>query len=74
METTVIAAIILAVLIIGLAYLGYQLARNSAVFNIRLLWIDNDDPRWYKYSYDYMFNPKLDNWLGLKYPRDKDYI
>ena len=66
--------ILLIITGVVLLYCYYQLCRNHTIFNIRNIWIDNDDDRWYKYTYDYMMDPKLNNWFGLKYPRDKDYI
>ena len=51
----------------------YQFIRNQKVFEIRARWIDDKDDRWFKYSYDFMYNPKGHNWYGLRYPKDKHY-
>lgn len=54
-------------------YLAYQLIRNNRVANIRIKWILNDDDRYYKYCYEYMFNPSKHNLYGLKFPIDKQF-
>ena len=65
--------IILGVLVLALIYCFYQLARNQKVYEIRIDWVNEDDPRWSKYTYDYMFNPSFRNWLGLKFPSKSDF-
>lgn len=71
METTLF--IILGILVLGIIYCFYQLARNQKVYEIRTDWVNEDDPRWDKYTYDYMFNPSFRNWLGLKFPSKSDF-
>lgn len=60
-------------LLLFLIYLLYQGKRNDAVYKIRMSWVNNQDKRRYKYSYDYMFMPKLKNYFGLQYPKDKHF-
>lgn len=71
METTL--SIILGFLVLALIYCFYQLARNQKVYEIRADWINEDGPRWYRYTYDYMFTPSFRNWLGLKFPSKSDF-
>jgi hypothetical protein len=54
-------------------YLFYQIARNHKVYSIRIKWINDDDKRYPKYSYDEMYLPSFKNYLGLKYPNEKDF-
>ena len=65
--------IIVEVWILAIAYCVYQLARNEAIYNIRKNWIDTNDKRHDKYSYVDMHNPCINNWIGIKYPKDKHY-
>ena len=71
MKTTLL--IILGILVLALIYFFYQLARNQKVYEIRVEWRNENDPRWYKYTYDYMFKPSFRNWLGLKFPSKSDF-
>ncbi len=71
METFLTVILVLLVLLIF--YCFYQLKRNKEVFNIRKKWIDTDDKRRYKFSYDCMFNPSKYNLYGLKYPNEEDF-
>lgn len=68
-----IIPIILILLLVVAAYCIYQLIRNELVYNIRLRWIDKSDNRWYKYSYNQMFDPSPGNWFGLNWPHDSLY-
>lgn len=68
METVVL--IILAVIVINFFY---QLARNKKVYRIRIDWIKDNDSRFYKYTYDDMFEPSLNNWFGIKFPSKSDF-
>lgn len=65
--------IIFYVLLFGIVYCLYQLVRNDKIYHIRINWIDTDDKRRDKYSYDEMFRPNKHNWFGLKYPNEKQY-
>lgn len=71
MET--ILFIILGSPVLVLIYCIYQLKRNQKVYKIRTKWINEGDPRWDKYTYDYMFKPSFKNWLGLKFPNENDF-
>lgn len=71
MET--VGLIILTVLVLVIIYFFYQLARNQKVFKIRMNWIITNNPKFYKYTYDYMFEPGFRNWLGLKFPSESDF-
>lgn len=70
---TVIDIIILTIGLVAILYCIYQLGRNQEIFNIRIKWIDDDDLRHEKYTYESMLWPNRNNWFGLKYPKDKDY-
>lgn len=77
---TLILTIVLVILGVWLlvcfgmvGYLTYQLRRNDAVYKIRVNWINTDDNRYQKYSYDYMFDPNRINWFGLKFPKDEHF-
>ena len=59
MET--ILFIILGSPVLVLIYCIYQLKRNQKVYEIRTNWINKNDPRWYKYTYDDMFMPNFKN-------------
>jgi len=62
-------------LLLFLIYAVYQLIHNSAVYKIRIKWINEN--RWsiyYKYTYDEMFDPNKSNWYGLKFPKESDYL
>ena len=65
--------VILGICLAGMVYSFYQLARNNAVYEIRHKWICSDDKRWDEYTYDFMFDPKLHNWMGLRWPKEKNY-
>lgn len=54
-------------------YLTYQIFRTHRVYKIRCKWIDTDDKRRFKYSYEYMFNPSMHNLYGFKFPKDKQF-
>ena len=54
-------------------YLFYQLVRNQKIYKIRIDWINEDDPRWYKYTYGYMLYPSFRNWFGLKFASKSDF-
>jgi predicted PurR-regulated permease PerM len=76
MENTLTLNLLLTALyffILILIYLFYQLARNNKVYNIRIKWIYNDDKRYGKYTYNEMFKASHRNYLGLKYPNEKDF-
>jgi len=65
---------LIGICLIGLVYCFYQLIRNEAVYRISMKWCnDYDFERIYRHSYDDMFNPKKENWYGLKFPRDKHF-
>jgi hypothetical protein len=64
---------LLIILVLALIYCFYQLARNKKVYDIRMDWIKENDPRWDKYTYDYMFKPSFRNWFGLKFPIKSDF-
>lgn len=59
--------------ILASLYCAYQLIRNEMVCKIRVKWIYSNDKRYYKYSYDYMFEPHKHNWYGLKLPFDSSF-
>ena len=65
--------IIASVFGVILTYCLYQLIRNNTIYSIRTNWIETDDSRYSKYSYDYMMNPSIHNWFGLKFPLDKSF-
>lgn len=54
-------------------YCLYQLARNEKVYKIRINWINKNDPRLDKYTYEDMFRPSFKNWFGLKFPKESDF-
>tara|TARA_R110000824_G_scaffold359490_2_gene547050 strand:+ start:569 stop:1195 length:627 start_codon:yes stop_codon:yes gene_type:complete len=56
-----------------LIYLFYQIIRNEKVYNIRRKLSNEDDKRWYDYHYYYMIKPSFNNYLGFKYPNEKDF-
>lgn len=56
----------LLVLLCGL----YEILRNNRVYHIRVKWIQTSDNRCYKYTYQDMYFPSMDNWYGLKYPKE----
>lgn len=68
-----VAVIVNTLLVPVLIYCFYQLVRNHAVYRIRKKWILSDDERWYKYSYEFMFDRSKHNWHGIKFPRESDY-
>lgn len=74
METiSLILYILLGVCFISLIYTVYQFSRNNAVYSIRIKWLDDGDRRFFKYTYNEMFNPSKDNMFGLKLPKDVDF-
>jgi hypothetical protein len=72
-ELPIIINVILHLSITGVFYCLYQLVRNRAVYRIRIKWINNNDERWEKYTYDEMFDPNPSNLFGLKFPNEKHY-
>ena len=74
METTLSIILgILGISVLVLFYFFYQLVRNQKVYEIRIDWINEDDPRRHKYTYEYMITPSFRNWLGLKFPSKSDF-
>lgn len=71
METVLLGMV--GICVLAVIYSFYQMARNDKVFNIRRKWILESDERWLKYSYSTMFEPKQENWYGLKFPNEKDF-
>jgi len=69
----IILWIILGIAVLVLIYLIYQIVRNDKVAEIRFGWIEKNDSRIDEYTYDEMFNSSFKNWLGLKYPNEKDF-
>ena len=65
--------IVLAGLFAGLFYIYFQLKRNDETYKLVGKWIDEDDERYYMYSYEYIFKPSKHNWFGLKIPKDSDF-
>lgn len=63
----------LGILLPLMIYFLYQLVRNAAVYRIRRRWIMRDDERWYRYSYEFMFDPSKQNLHGIKYPRESQF-
>jgi len=74
MTLLTLIGILIIILLIGLAYLVFQIKRNHKVYDIRTNWLYTNDNRWYEYTYDYMYTPAKHNWYGLKYPQDSDYL
>lgn len=64
---------ILVIAMLSIIYSFYQLARNEAVYKIRVKWIWSNDERYPKYTYDEMLDPNKNNWYGLKYPKDESF-
>jgi len=64
---------IIGILLCGVLYCLYQLIRNTKIFKIRSVWIETNDKRWFKHSYDFMMDPNQHNWFGFRYPKDKHY-
>ncbi len=69
----IILCIIQVVATIVLMYFTYQMIRLDSVYKIRDEWVEKKDKRKYKYSFEYMIDPNLHNWFGLRYPKDKHY-
>ena len=69
----IILVILIIICIIGVLYCLYQLERNRQIYKIVTKWVNQDDERYYNYSYNYMADPSKHNWYGLKYPKDKHY-
>ena len=55
------------------AYYLYQVKRMLKIFDIRMDWIINRDPRWDHYSAAEMRGASLSNWFGFRWPKDKHY-
>ena len=68
-----IGYLVFSISLVVFIYGVYQLIRNSKVYKIRQKWIETDDNRLHKYSYDYMFDPSKHNWFGLKFPTEKAF-
>jgi hypothetical protein len=69
-----VVLLFLAVSFVMVGYYIYQLKRNQAVYTIRKNWINTDQlDRLEKHTYEYMFDPNLKNWFGMRYPKDKHY-
>jgi len=65
--------VILIAFVVILSFLLIQLKRNSAVFKIRTKWIDNNDNRHDKYSYEEMLDTGFFNRKSWRIPKDEDY-
>lgn len=72
MPKTIILLLII-LLVLSIIYGFYQLARNEEIYNIRRKWGNDNDVRWYRYSYQKMQNPNKNNWFGLRYPKEKHF-
>ena len=70
----IIFCVYIALIILFLNYIIYQLVRNEIVYRIHMKWIDNEEyERLNRYDYDFMLNPNKKNLFGLKWPNEKDY-
>jgi hypothetical protein len=58
---------------VGILYLVYQFFRNDAVYNIRINWIDTNDPRLDQYTYDEMMSPSWSNFYGFRFPKARHF-
>lgn len=67
--------LILAIfLILFIAYKIKRLIVNEKIYNIRINWIYQKDPRIDKYSYEDMLkHKKFKNLFGFKTPKDSDF-
>jgi len=65
---------ITTVAILTVAYLFYQLVRANLIATIRIDWVTDADPRFFKHSYDSMLNPSKQNWYGFRIPKDDHYL
>ena len=72
--TVIFFGIVLVILFIILGYAIYQLKRNTAVYDIRINWIEQFDDRLNQYTYSDMFDPSKSNQFGLQWPDEKNYI
>jgi hypothetical protein len=63
----------IALLVLAMIYTAYQMVRNHKVYKIRIKWFDGGDSRYESYSYDEMYLPSIENWMGLKFPNEKDF-
>ena len=72
-DVLVSGVLLLALSILELWYLIYQRHRCDAIMGIFYLWIIKQDPRYFDYTFEEMYNPTLKNWFGLKWPREKDF-
>ena len=72
MET--ISIVFTTIIALATLYIAYQFSRNEKVFEIRLKWIMTDQyDRLDRWSYDYIYDAKKNNWYGFKYPNEEDY-
>lgn len=63
-----------SIILILICVLLYQLKRNQAVYTIRKNWINTYQfDRLKKYTYEYMFDPNMQNWFGFRYTKDTHY-
>ena len=60
--------------IILATYICYQLVRANLIATIRIDWVTDADPRFFKHSYDSMLNPSKQNWYGFRIPKDDHYL
>ena len=65
---------ILTTAILTVAFLCYQLVRANLIYSIRIEWLTDADPRFFKHSYDSMINPSKQNWYGFRVPKDDHYL
>jgi len=71
--TIIILTSILSMLYLVLIYCLYQLLRNEATYKIVRNWLDSDDKRYYRYSYDFIFDPSRHNRFGFQFPKESNF-
>ena len=75
MKTTLIIFLIITlffsfVCIFGIIYSSIQIKRVNRVYKIREKWINSNNNKYGKYSYDDMLKGNTNNWIGIKWPEE----
>lgn len=68
--TTYLISLLVILFIVVMVFYVRLLIVNERVYRIRDKWIDNEDPRWFKYEYNKMIGMFA---YKIRLPKDEDF-
>jgi len=66
-----VGIVAIEIVILAIFNFIFGFVRNEAVFNIRIRWVYNSDPRHRLYSYEEMYNSSRYNKYGFRVPKQE---